>query len=365
VVLYLCFRDKKIELWESALMLVLYLCYVGFMKFNSPVERFVKGLLGQKIAPAGESLSDFTAPEPEPVTDKPAERRKSMEFDVGVAMSPGSALAMHEVKGAMGMSMSHMLMRMDSVKQMELVEDVLSAQEGKLKVQRKSVTEAAGNLAALQEEEAKQEEEEKEGLDLSWPEGLQNQVVFVVCAPILFALAYTVPDVRREGMANYWALSFLLSILWIGASSYLMVWWATVVGGVIGMPDEVMGYTFLAAGTSVPDLMSSVIVAKQGLGDMAVSSSIGCNIFDITFGLPLPWFIWILANGEAYVVESKSLTFSLVLLIIMLVAVVMSIAAAGWKMSKALGGAMFLLYGVFLMLVLLKSGGNLGALNDV
>jgi hypothetical protein len=72
--------------------------------------------------------------------------------------------------------MSHMLMRMDSVKQMELVEDVLSAQEGKLKVQRKSVTEAAGNLAALQEEEAKQEEEEKEGLDLSWPEGLQNQV---------------------------------------------------------------------------------------------------------------------------------------------------------------------------------------------
>lgn len=60
-------------------------------------------MLGQKIAPAGESLSDFTAPEPEPVTDKPAERRKSLEFDVGVAMSPGSALAMHEVKGAMGM----------------------------------------------------------------------------------------------------------------------------------------------------------------------------------------------------------------------------------------------------------------------
>lgn len=42
VILYLCFRDKKIELWESALMLSLYLCYVGFMKFNSPAERFVK-----------------------------------------------------------------------------------------------------------------------------------------------------------------------------------------------------------------------------------------------------------------------------------------------------------------------------------
>ena len=36
-----------------------------------------------------------------------------------------------------------------------------------------------------------------------------------------------------------------------------------------------MGLTVLAAGTSVPDLMTSVIVARQGKGDMAVSSSIG------------------------------------------------------------------------------------------
>ena len=41
----------------------------------------------------------------------------------------------------------------------------------------------------------------------------------------------------------------------------------------------------------MPDLMSSVLVARQGLGDMAVSSSVGSNIFDVTFGLPLPWVI--------------------------------------------------------------------------
>ena len=45
-----------------------------------------------------------------------------------------------------------------------------------------------------------------------------------------------------------------------------------------------MGLTFLAAGTSVPDLLSSVIVARQGKGDMAVSSSIGSNIFDVLVG---------------------------------------------------------------------------------
>ena len=46
-----------------------------------------------------------------------------------------------------------------------------------------------------------------------------------------------------------------------------------------------MGLSFLAAGTSVPDLITSVIVARKGLGDMAVSSSVGSNIFDITIGL--------------------------------------------------------------------------------
>ena len=44
----------------------------------------------------------------------------------------------------------------------------------------------------------------------------------------------------------------------------LMVWCATIFGNVVGIPESVMGLTILAAGTSVPDLMTSVIVAKQG-----------------------------------------------------------------------------------------------------
>ena len=45
-----------------------------------------------------------------------------------------------------------------------------------------------------------------------------------------------------------------------------------------------MGLTFLAAGTSIPDLITSVLVARKGFGDMAVSSSIGSNLFDVTIG---------------------------------------------------------------------------------
>lgn len=36
-------------------------------------------------------------------------------------------------------------------------------------------------------------------------------------------------------------------------------------GDTLKIPDSVMGITFLAAGTSVPEAVSSVIVAKQGM----------------------------------------------------------------------------------------------------
>lgn len=55
-------------------------------------------------------------------------------------------------------------------------------------------------------------------------------------------------------------------------------------GATAMVPPEVMGLTLLAAGTSVPDLITSVIVARKGFGDMAVSSSVGSNIFDVTVG---------------------------------------------------------------------------------
>ena len=59
-----------------------------------------------------------------------------------------------------------------------------------------------------------------------------------------------------------------------------MVWMAEVIGLLIGLSTAIMGLTFLAAGTSIPDLITSVIVARKGFGDMAVSSSIGECVYN-------------------------------------------------------------------------------------
>ena len=52
-----------------------------------------------------------------------------------------------------------------------------------------------------------------------------------------------------------------------------------------------MGLTFLAVGTSLPDALSSIFVARSGSGAMAISNVFGSNIFDILIALGLSWFL--------------------------------------------------------------------------
>merc|ERR1711879_266260 len=104
----------------------------------------------------------------------------------------------------------------------------------------------------------------------------------------------------------------------------------------------IMGFTILAAGTSIPDAVSSVSVARMGEGDMAVSSSIGSNIFDILVGLPIPWMIkltWELSKDGAAEenIISPYLAFYVMLLLFMVFSVIVSIHLLGWRLKKSLG----------------------------
>ncbi|XP_017261095.1 sodium/potassium/calcium exchanger 1 isoform X2 [Kryptolebias marmoratus] len=201
------------------------------------------------------------------------------------------------------------------------------------------------------DEEDKEDTQEDEPLSLEWPDTPSKQATYLFLLPIVFPLWLTVPDVRNQKSKKFFVITFLGSIMWIGIFSYLMVWWAHQVGETIGISEEIMGLTILAAGTSIPDLITSVIVARKGLGDMAVSSSVGSNIFDITVGLPIPWLLFSFIHGFAPVaVSSNGLFCAIVLLFLMLLFVIISIAACKWKMNKVLGFTMFLLYFIFLVL---------------
>lgn len=121
--------------------------------------------------------------------------------------------------------------------------------------------------------------------------GLPALISWYVVYPIHFLCKKTMPDCRTEQYRNWYPFTFLISMVWISFYSYFMVWMITVIGSTLAIPDTVMGLTFVAAGVSVPDALSSIAVIKEGYGDMAVSNAIGSNVFDILVCLGLPWFI--------------------------------------------------------------------------
>jgi len=88
--------------------------------------------------------------------------------------------------------------------------------------------------------------------------------------------------------------AFLASIFLIGALSWVLVDSAVIFANALGIPPVIIALTILAGGTSAPDLIASVIVARQGQGSMAVANAIGSNIFDILICLGLPWTIALL-----------------------------------------------------------------------
>ncbi|CAD5231517.1 unnamed protein product [Bursaphelenchus xylophilus] len=194
------------------------------------------------------------------------------------------------------------------------------------------------------------ETEIEQPVDISWPNTTNKRVMYIILIPIMIPLYFTLADVKKPGRERFMIWTFSGSILWIALYSYLMVWWANTIGSTIGIPNEIMGLTILAAGTSIPDLITSIIVARKGLGDMAVSSSIGSNLFDVCVGLPIPWLMKFSSDfvfksrTESIAVVSNGLICSVGMLFSMLLILYLSVWAFGWRMNKKFGFTMITSY---------------------
>ncbi|XP_063326184.1 sodium/potassium/calcium exchanger 2-like isoform X6 [Pelmatolapia mariae] len=365
ILLIIFFLDNVISMWESITLLTGYAAYVIFMKFNSNVEGFVKDCMNknQVVEVEVQPKASPGAPEDDgKLSARPRLQRGGSSASLHNSLMRNSIfqLMIHtldplsEGKFREKASILHKIAKKKcQVEDSEKANGVASRSDKNLPNSSSvevEVTPPMNGTAGQEGETAEDEEEEDQPLSLSWPESSRKRFTYLLIMPIVLPLWLTLPDVRKTSSKKFFPITFLGAICWIAGFSYLMVWWAHQVGETIGITEEIMGLTILAAGTSIPDLITSVIVARKGLGDMAVSSSVGSNIFDITVGLPLPWLLWSLFKGLRPVqVSSNGLFCAIVLLFLMLLFVIISIAACKWRMSKLLGFIMFMLYFVFLV----------------
>jgi len=115
-----------------------------------------------------------------------------------------------------------------------------------------------------------------------------------------------------------------------------------------------MGLIFLAAGTSIPDALGSIGVAKKGEGDMAVANALGSNVFDILLGLGVPWLISCVIGKEVKFPGAwDSIKYDILVLFLVLAIFLGSLIANKWYLTKYLGMVLLNFYVVFIVWCLL------------
>lgn len=118
---------------------------------------------------------------------------------------------------------------------------------------------------------------------------------------------------------------------------------ATVVAQKLGLSQNLIGLTIVALGTSLPELVTSIIAAKKNEVDMAVGNVIGSNIFNI-----------LLVLGIAATISP--ITFIMENIIDILILIVMSVIVwiFAWsrkKIEKREGIIMLLMYVAYMVYI--------------
>lgn len=153
------------------------------------------------------------------------------------------------------------------------------------------------------------------------------------------------PDPVREGRmyVNWVRVVLGLTLLVLGAR--WLVDSAISLARILDVPEEVIGATAVAIGTSLPELASTIAAALRGMGDIAMGNIIGSNIFNLGLVLGSAALVNPLQLAPFTVVAEvvPALVFCLALI---------PLAMSGSKISRLEGGLLLVAYGAFLSIIL-------------
>ena len=78
---------------------------------------------------------------------------------------------------------------------------------------------------------------------------------------------------------------------------------ASNIARILGLSERFIGLTIVALGTSLPELVTSVIAARKGNADIAIGNIVGSNIFNILFVVGLSSVIVSVPFASAFIVD--------------------------------------------------------------
>ncbi|MBQ9449408.1 MAG: calcium/sodium antiporter [Acholeplasmatales bacterium] len=128
----------------------------------------------------------------------------------------------------------------------------------------------------------------------------------------------------------------------------LAVTGATAVGIDHDLAESLVGLTIVAVGTSLPELVTSVVAAKKGENDIALGNVIGSNIFNILFVLGISATVNPLTTGSQIVVD---------LIVMLSVTILLFGFALTKKLDRKMGFVFLAIYILYLTYLILRTVG--------
>ncbi|XP_056640739.1 probable sodium/potassium/calcium exchanger CG1090 [Diorhabda sublineata] len=341
--------DKKISWIESLVMIFTYLIYCVVLHYNTPLERWAQTWpVPFKVVPPNEQSGLVSY---KTLEDGGKHQSYGME-QTNIAQSYGNE-QVQQIPEYSNQGMNNFAMAWSPEKYQDSFANQLSGPDLNQASQPEPIPQPTQPVRPIQPDYYKPKEYDPSAHadPLVKPEGgWYIQATWGLVFPIHWLCRKTMPDCRSDKYRNWYPFTFFVSMVWISFYSYFMVWMITIIGYTMGIPDTVMGLTFVAAGVSVPDALSSVAVIKEGYGDMAVSNAVGSNVFDILICLGLPWFIKtaIIRPGTTVKVLSKGLTYSTLSLLSTVIFLVVATHMNGWKLDRKFGIMLMIWYLIFI-----------------
>ncbi len=122
---------------------------------------------------------------------------------------------------------------------------------------------------------------------------------------------------------------------------------ASIIATSLGMSQSLVGLTIVSIGTSLPELVTSIIAAMKKENDIAIGNVVGSNIFNVIFILGMS------ATISPLVVISQTLVDILVMIFTAILTLV--IAFSSKKVNKWHGLAMVVLYVAYLAYIIARN----------
>lgn len=141
-------------------------------------------------------------------------------------------------------------------------------------------------------------------------------------------------------------LLMIVGLIGIIIGGQLVVNSATDIANMFNISERIIGLTIVAIGTSLPEIVTSIVAVKKGESDIAIGNVVGSNIFNILFVLGLSSAISPITFGIGSFID--------VIVMVVATIAVYTILKKHNQLDKKRGLILLLMYVLYIVYILIR-----------